>query len=748
MKRRTWLIAIAVLLMTIPSFTANAEVLNETAQVCFTDDNSDGFSEHLSFAAMEHMIFSVWPDDPLGDYAGNNAVCNKPNSYVVFPDLHLTGELGYTPTSSCDDGEMPLVDQTFDDGYILYLLDETTCNYVEVLRMDVIIYKAPIANWCPTSAFAFEFNNAVINNIISSPLLDYFASQPVEPYSWASVTMTSDTIHDIGNAIKTGTNFCADAEIAIFPGQNCRGCDDCGVESNGRMKDVMAKRHYMRGRAAVCSDASGEGVLCDRVSTYIRPLVSEAHIDLASLVPDFSELNLQAVPTSPSDLVEITNAVDIIAMDHFKDSTINGAMLLLETEDRVYEHTKAICDRFSGATLEHVMEIHAKGMVFPVAVLSDPGEKTRAFAVNLVVADNTVFSRWMIEDYPKFENQSMYNIQLWSGSPMETKRLLLAELDHIETIFGNLSYDKDSNNYRSPRAYMMAAEKHGLTTSLHLAGKNDASLKARIDYYPEEDGSKAVSITVDVPADGKVETLLPPYLDAMVALLDSEGNTLDRTYVADGSFTAFDDSEFNGTSATSSLINHECKRDDDTSADDLIITGCGSMNGKVDQYAVLARVMEGGMAPLDMTKYKAISFDYQSATKIVLCLESQSRYDQVQSCMTIPASEEMTKIWIELEDFTIYNSTEKAVINDVIALSWNSWKAEGATEAFNTDFTVGSVALRAENEAPANYKTVDSRSHFITGCQQSSDFGFTTMLLMLVGMLFIARRRRVGNTAK
>lgn len=743
MKKRATATLSFVLLIMILAVTAHAEVLNETGKVCFSDNDANGFSEHMSFASANHFIFSVWPDDPLGDFAGDSAVCSKPKSYVVFPDLDLTGEEGYVPSgSSCNDGELWLEDKTVDDGYVLYLLDESTCNYVEAMKMDVIIYKAPVSNWCPTSAFAFEFNHAVVNNFIGSPLLDYFASQPEEPYSWASVTMTSDTIYDIGNAIKTGQNFCADAEFALFPGQNCRGCDDCGVESNGRMKDVMAKRHYMRGRAAVCSDPSGEGVLCDRVSVLARPLVSSDHIDLAKLVPNFAALNLQAIPTSPSDLVEITNAVDIIAMDHFKDNVVNGAMLLLETKNRVYEHTKAICDRFSGAALEHVMEIHAKGMVFPVAVLSDPGEKTRSFAVSFAVADNTVFSRWMIEDYPTFDNdESMYNVQLWSGSPIETQRLLVAELEHLEEVFGTLNYDSESRKYRSPKAYMMAAKKHGITTNLHLAGRDAANLKARIDYYPEEDAQNPVSVTVDVPENGKVETVLPPYLDAMVALMDSEGNTLDTAYVSDGSFTAFDDSEFNGSSATSSLINSGCIRRKDTTDDDLIITGCGQMNGKVEQYAVLARVMEGGMGPLDMTQYKAISFDYKSNTNIVLCLESQSRYDQAQSCLTIPARDELTKIWIPLDEFTIYGSTEPAVINDVVALSWNAWKTEGATEKFNADFSVGSVTMRSESEALSGYDQISAKSHYITGCQQSSHNGLAGILLMLVGMLFIARRR-------
>ncbi len=738
MTRRV--MGLAILAAVAFALPAYANVMNETAQVCFTDTDQDGFSETLTMDPQQHQILNAYPDDPLNDFNGFDQGCQLPKSYAEYPTLSLTGEVLYSTdpqVDPCMNGELELEKEEYEDGYKLFLLDSATCQYRMAMEMDVIICMAQLQNWCPVSKFAFEFTNAEIDNFIGSPLLDYYAAQPETPWSWASVTMTSTETADFGASIQIGEEFCADAEIAQFPGEECDGCDDCGIESNGRMMTQLAKRHYLRGQAAVCSDPSGEGVLCDRPMMLASTDMASSKLNLATLLPDYEALGLQAVPTSPSDLIDITNANDVIAMDHFKDGVVSGAILLVESEDKVYEHTKIICDRFAGQVLELVTDVRVNDWTFPIAVLADLNEDKRSFAVSFAVADNTVFARWLVQDYPELQGRTVYNIQLWSCSLAETVRLLKAELARLDAVFGSVANGDAPFSSRTPEAYFMAAEKRGTDTLYMLAGRDRNDLKVEVSYYPETGDGNPHFTTLDVPAEtGRIQDSLPPFFDAMADLVKPDGTVVDTVYIADGAFAAFDDTEFGGSSLLSSTVNQGCQRDSDTRPGDFVITGCAQSQGMVDKYGVIVRVMEGPAAPYDFSDYQAISFSYRSDTELVLCMESKRLYGQSQSCINLPPTDGLKKTWIPLDQFRIYGTADDpAVLDDIVAFSWNIWNMDTIMGGpLASDFAVEGVTMRASSTPAVDYNFVSelAKPETFVGCQNSDTPSALAGLLLLV----------------
>ncbi len=758
---RIWHSFLLIIVLALISLPAFANVQKEQGSICFSDDDGDGKSEHMQFPIPGHSLFSIYPDDPLGDFIGDDATCGMPKSYTEFPDLFLTGELGYTPGGTCMDGEMPLVEDTYSGGYKLFLLDSATCTYIEAMSMDIVIKNAPLQMYCPDAKFAFEFNKAQINNFISSPILDYFAAQPDCPLSWGVVDISSASIDDVGALVKTGQSFCADAQFTYLPGVACSGCDDCGVESNGRMMTQMARHHYMTGRAAVCSDPSGEGVSCTppmRLPEREVGTFKSAAAGVEAFMPDFGKLGLQALPSTPEDLVEFTNATDLLAMDHFKDGLINGSFLILETQNRVYEHTKTVCDRASGDVLEHVIDHRERGMVFPIAVLTDLKKDKRSYAVSFVIADDgAVYSRWRISDYPALEGRKIYNVQLWSCSLQETIRLLNAELDRIEEVMGTVAFEPEQVLHRVPSAYFLAADKLGATTAFHLGGQT-GGLHLEGKYYPEDDPQNAKTFKRDLAEGGRQLVDLPLALDAQVKLVNDQGVVLDEVYLTDGAFTSFDDTAFEeGSSSMQTSVNENCRRDDGEEGD-LALTGCAQTSGMVDSYAVITRTLAGGASPYDVGEFDAISFDYQSNVSLVLCMESRSRYGLPQSCVTLPATKGMISKQVRMSDFSIYRSPlEAPVLNDIVAISWNAWNPDREAGNYQADFAVENVYLRAKSvdsdaadfeggdsgELSADRPAYSAQASDVAenGCQGTPQTSAVLMLMLLLGSALVIRRR-------
>lgn len=737
-------IVIAVFMLVAFAVPAHAEIVKEMGTVCFADGNGDGLSEQINFAAVTSHMIDVFPDDPLGEYVGFDAACGMEKSYASFPSLELSGEVGYEPICEegdtdcdpCQNGELLISEGVYPEGYKLFVLDSATCEYVEVLRTDIIIKDAPLSNWCPESRFAFEFNHAVINNFMNSPLLDYFASQPECPYSWGTVSITSDIIKDFGAKIKAGESFCADAKFAHFPGVACSGCDDCGVESNGRMASQMAQRHYLRGRSAVCSDPNGEGVSCEKLMIDPRLKKSTTAVNLEQLLPDFDALGLQSFPSTPEHLAEITNATDLIAVDHFKDGAANGSILLLETISEPYEHSKIICDRVAGDTLEYVMSVTLKGMSFPVAIVSEKATGKRSFAVSMVVSQSKIFSRLRITEYPKFEGSEVYNIQLWACSPREMERILRAELDKLESIFGMLEYDTASRFV--PDTYIMAAEKVSNDISLRLSGA-DKQLKLVGKYWAEENANQSVDFMIDVPEGGSLTSTLPEFIDMDALLMDENGQVYDQIYLSDGGFTAFDDSAFgDGTSSTTSAINESCERPVASEEGDLTVTGCASLKGSVDGYGVISRPMLGGASPYDLNGFESVNFQYRSNSETVMCIESQSRYGLANNCINLPSTDGWKTREIKLADFELYGEGKPAVLDDIVALSWNAWNPDRAAGSYKVDMAVQAVTFKKVAGSAADETAAAA------GCSSSANVSGLA-LLALLGVAFLRRRSSVNN---
>ncbi|GGG34199.1 hypothetical protein GCM10011344_38690 [Dokdonia pacifica] len=190
-----------------------------------------------------------------------------------------------------------------------------------------------------------------------------------------------------------------------------------GLESNNRLSDVINKRNYNRTK----TNYSFNRTLAPRVdkTTAYGQRNADASIVLEDFIPLETIQEEYVIESTPEDLINITNATEVYAVDYIKEETSIASILALKTENGVYEHTKYICDRLLGGELISVSTIDINEQTFIKSLIKNP-DGTVEFVLSLsakVISNESEFaveSHWNLDQYE--ENITYYNFQIWSNS--------------------------------------------------------------------------------------------------------------------------------------------------------------------------------------------------------------------------------------------------------------------------------------------------------------------------------------------
>ncbi len=229
------------------------------------------------------------------------------------------------------------------------------------------------------------------------------------------------------------------------------GANEGGLESNNRLSDAINKRNYNRAKTSYRFNRT----LAQRLEKTVD--YGQRNADSSIQLEDFIPLEIiseeYVVESTPEDLITITNATEIYAVDYIKEETSVASILALKTEDGVYEHTKYICDRLLGAELISVSTMDINEQPFIKSLIKNV-DGTLEFVLSLsakVVSDDSEFaieSHWNLDQYE--DNVSYYNFQIWSNS-IDDLYLLGEEVLNLLNIEKPIS---DYNNTTPPTVFV------------------------------------------------------------------------------------------------------------------------------------------------------------------------------------------------------------------------------------------------------------------------------------------------------
>lgn len=189
-----------------------------------------------------------------------------------------------------------------------------------------------------------------------------------------------------------------------------------GLESNNRLSDAIAKRNYNRAKTSYSFDRA-IAPLVEKTSNYA--VRNTTAFTLQDLIP-LDEINEDyAVESSPTDLIAITNATEVYAVDYIQNELSKASILALKTENGVYEHTKYICDRLLGAELISVSTIEINDQQFIKSLIKNiDGTVEFVLSLSAKIVDNeaafAIESHWNLDQYEAAT--SFYNFQIWAKS--------------------------------------------------------------------------------------------------------------------------------------------------------------------------------------------------------------------------------------------------------------------------------------------------------------------------------------------
>jgi len=189
--------------------------------------------------------------------------------------------------------------------------------------------------------------------------------------------------------------------------------NDGGLESNGDLANLIAKRNFKREKVKHNLNKKANQLRFSK-SAYSS---KSGATSLADYLPETGMYKTEVAQiSSPDDLLGITNAVEIFSLDMYEGDQRVSAVLATSTEGKIYDHSKVICDRLNNSSLEDIRTVETRGhqiIASKIKRASEDIEYTLSFSIKTDGSEFELFSFWNIDQYPAGNYQ---NFQIWGSS--------------------------------------------------------------------------------------------------------------------------------------------------------------------------------------------------------------------------------------------------------------------------------------------------------------------------------------------
>ena len=481
------------------------------------------------------------------------------------------------------------------------------------------------------------------------------------------------------------------------------GGNDGGLESNNRLSEKINKRNFNRAKNTYSFDSK----LASKVLKSAN--YAQKRLTTQSKLQDFIPLGIineeNVVESTPTDLLSITNATEVYAVDYMKKDHPVASILALKTDNGVYEHTKYICDRLLGAELISVSTIEINGQSFIKSLIKNTDntvEFVLSFSAKKINRDTNfeIESHWNLDKYET--NVGYYNFQVWSNSLDDLYRL-------GEEVLRLLDIEKSITEYTlsSPPTVFVRKGKY-INGALELQVINtNASENVSFDA-----GVRATE-TSDLNTMTSVINLEEKYITE-VAL--ETGNlfdvgfrigdgvaTPDDLFMSDGPW-GVDDSQANTTIESYAVTPNQNGFD----TNDFPIERNVALKASTSNYVAAYRALTPRFMPVDLSNYNSFKLSAQGTGKLEIALVKKSiAHWQDQYKATINLTEETQDFTIPFAQFKAMNNAP-LLLNDVVTIVFTMEAENGVVASkemnlqdvrFTQDDEISIVEVTNESDA-------------------------------------------------
>ncbi|WP_417886525.1 DUF4114 domain-containing protein [Zunongwangia sp.] len=474
--------------------------------------------------------------------------------------------------------------------------------------------------------------------------------------------------------------------------------NDGGLESNGDLARLIAKRNFNRIKNNSFKNTKSKQVTYKAQSQFIK----NSQVNLESLLPETGMFGSErAYESSPEDLLAITNATEIFSVDYYQDQKRVAAALASHTEGSIYDHSKVICDRLNGSSLEDIRTIKLAGhRIIMIKVLRRTGQLEYAlnFSIQMNAGMNTLFSYWNIGDYPK---GNYANFQVWGGTMGQVSTIA----KHIIESFTNTQGLKVDNQSKTvPGVFVKQGIYKNGKIHLKLRNNSNASLmqvtaNARATELAAEETFQQ-NIALQGNYEEEVILNIGGIFDAGLEIQAEGSQKTDALYLADGPWGI----DYNESETKISEFELEASEIENSDAATYHIERNAKISGDIYGTLNIFRNILPGDLSFYPENFEAIAFNLQHSVPVEVILVSENLTDWDKRYRYTIESSENTKAYnIRLTDF----KNDSGQFDGKQALKGIVFSVKGDYKQFKT-FTVNVADVKFTDfiEIPQNEKPI------------------------------------------
>jgi len=452
----------------------------------------------------------------------------------------------------------------------------------------------------------------------------------------------------------TTTNY-ADVSSAT---EDVSSASGGGLESNGKLASLIAKRNFNRKITGEVFDKKNVQKQYNK-SNQLNLKGSSAH--LQSYLPETGMYGDEtAYVSSPTDLLEITNANEVFSLDMYKGDKRVSAVLATATKGNVYDHSKAICDRLNNSSLEDVRSVVVRNHKIISSKIKRPDSKmeyTLSFSVKLGATSNELFSLWNVDQYPEGD---YYNFQIWGSSFSQVFTIANHILDKFTEEKTFTSVDVEDN---IPMVFVQSGYYDKGKVHLNLINKSKSNTVTFSANISETEVSTTKEMSTEIALNGNwyesVTVTTGTLFDIGLAISTGVSVQKDALYLADGPWGI---DYLNDYVSIENFVIEKGGIDIDENLHQ--IERNPSVSGQVKGTMNLFRHVLPGDLTLDVSQYNAIQFEMENTVpiEVILVPENLSDWNNRLRKM-VPANDGKKLHTINFDDFIDSNGNTGTLEN-------------------------------------------------------------------------------------
>jgi len=423
-----------------------------------------------------------------------------------------------------------------------------------------------------------------------------------------------------------------------------------GLESNGRLASKIALRSFKRDtkEIEVKTERNSQPLFIQSVQAITTNNgMGTTSKTLSSYFPSTGMTGTETARIStPADLVNMTNARDIFSLDYYLNDKRVAVAFATHTNDRVYDHSKVICDRLNGSEISDIRTIVLnKYKIINTTLIRANGETEYSlhFSVKKETGSYHLYSLWNINAYPSGE---YLNFQFWGNSMSE---ICSIAYDVLSSLGAETPIQNNPSETQIPNVFMKSGEYKNGKLYLTIANKiKTTSLLFKSNVSRSEKATTEL-ITKNIPLSGAAEQKLEIetgfLFDAGISVAVPGQAIEDHFYLADGSWGIdYQSQDATGidfsVQASHSAVTEEVLRMEREPV----------VKGNIKGVVNLFRNVRAGNLPISVSEFNTISFEIQSdkAVELVIVPDSLTDWGN-RPRYTIPPTNGIQKITVSLD---------------------------------------------------------------------------------------------------